>query len=218
MPKRRKVGNLLALAILALLAAGKPMHPYEMASVLRRTGKEHDMKIKWGSLYTVVQNLEKHDLIKATGSDRDGRRPERTSYAITGAGRAELTDWMSELLSVPEPEQSRFVAALSVLGVISPDEVPVLLSQRLQRLEASIAAARTAVDEAARTVPWLFLIESDYELAIRQAEADWVRALLAQFAEGTLPGVALWREYHKTGQLPDELMAQLLGQEEPPAD
>lgn len=218
MAKRRKVGNLLALAILALLAAGKPMHPYEMASVLRRTGKEHDMKIKWGSLYTVVQNLEKHDLIKATGSDRDGRRPERTSYAITGAGRAELTDWMSELLSVPEPEQSRFVAALSVLGVISPDEVPVLLSQRLQRLEASIAASRTAVDEAAKTVPWLFLIESDYELAIQQAEADWVRALLAQFAEGTLPGIALWREYHKTGQLPDELMAKLLGQEEPPAD
>ena len=217
MAKRRKVGNLLALAILALLAAGKPMHPYEMASVLRRTGKEHDMKIKWGSLYTVVQNLEKHDLIKATGSDRDGRRPERTSYAITGAGRAELTDWMSELLSVPEPEQSRFVAALSVLGVISPDEVPVLLGQRLQRLEAGIAGMRTAVDEAARTVPWLFLIESDYELAMRQAEADWVRALLAQFAEGTLPGIALWREYHKTGQLPDELMAQLLGQEEPPA-
>jgi len=215
--KRRKVGNLLALAILALLAAGKPMHPYEMASVLRRTGKEHDMKIKWGSLYTVVQNLEKHDLIKATGSDRDGRRPERTSYAITGAGRAELTDWMSELLSVPEPEQTRFVAALSVLGVISPDEVPVLLGQRLQRLEAGIAGMRTAVDEAARTVPWLFLIESDYELAMRQAEADWVRALLAQFAEGTLPGIALWREYHKTGQLPDELMAQLLGQEEPPA-
>ena len=217
MAKRRKVGNLLALAILALLAAGKPMHPYEMASVLRRTGKEHDMKIKWGSLYTVVQNLEKHDLIKATGSDRDGRRPERTSYAITGAGRAELTDWMSELLSVPEPEQTRFVAALSVLGVISPDEVPVLLGQRLQRLEAGIAGMRTAVDEAARTVPWLFLIESDYELAMRQAEADWVRALLAQFAEGTLPGIALWREYHKTGQLPDELMAQLLGQEEPPA-
>lgn len=218
MAKRRKVGNLLALAILALLAAGKPMHPYEMASVLRRTGKEHDMKIKWGSLYTVVQNLEKHDLIQATGSDRDGRRPERTSYAITGTGRAELTDWMSELLSVPEPEQTSFVAALSVLGVISPDEVPVLLGQRLERLEASIAGARAAVDQAAKTVPWLFLIESDYELAMRQAEADWVRALLAQFAEGTLPGIALWREYHKTGQLPDELMAQLLGQEEPPAD
>jgi DNA-binding PadR family transcriptional regulator len=99
--KRRKVGNMLALALLALLVPGQPMHPYEMASVLRRTGKERDMKIKWGSLYTVVQNLEKHGFIAATGSNREGRRPERTVYAITDAGRAEIRDWLHELVADP---------------------------------------------------------------------------------------------------------------------
>ena len=89
MAKRRKVGNLLALAILALLVPGRPMHPYEMATVLRKTGKERDFRIKWGSLYTVVQNLERHGFIEEAGSDRAGRRPERTRYAITGPGRAE---------------------------------------------------------------------------------------------------------------------------------
>src|SRR5436190_22884756 len=121
MAKRRRVGNLLALALLAILAPGSPMHPYEMANVLRRTGKERDMKIKWGSLYTVVQNLQKHGLIEATGSNREGRRPERTVYAITDAGRAEIRDWLHELVADPEPEPRRFEAALSVLGVLPPD-------------------------------------------------------------------------------------------------
>jgi len=217
MAKRRKVGNLLALAILALLAQGQAMHPYEMATWLRQTGKEHDMRIKWGSFYTVVQNLEKHGLIKATGSDRDGRRPERTSYAITDSGRAELADWMRELLAVPEPEQSRFVAALSVVGVLSPDEVTALLGQRLRALEESIAADRAELDEVGKNVAWLFLIESEYELAMRRAEAEWVHGLLAKFADGTLPGIAQWREYHETGRLPAE-MAEMLAKGGLPAD
>src|SRR3954452_20859240 len=77
MAKRRKVGNLLALGLLALLVPGGPMHPYEMATMLRRTGKEQDLSIKWGSLYTVVGNLEKHGFIAAVDTARAGRRPER---------------------------------------------------------------------------------------------------------------------------------------------
>src|ERR1700743_248120 len=121
MAKRRKVGNLLALAVLSALVQ-RPMHPYEMASVLRERGKDQDMPIKWGSLYTVVANLEKHGLVAATGSVRQGGRPERTVYAITDAGRAELTDWVRELLADPEPEQPRFAAALSVMGTIPPSQ------------------------------------------------------------------------------------------------
>ena len=53
MAKRRKVGNLLALSLLSLLAQ-RPMYPYEMAQTLRARGKEQNFKINWGSLYTVV--------------------------------------------------------------------------------------------------------------------------------------------------------------------
>jgi len=61
------------------------MHPYEMASVLKERGKDADMPIKWGSLYTVVANLEKHRFIEAVESVKDGGRPERTVYRITPA-------------------------------------------------------------------------------------------------------------------------------------
>lgn len=203
MAKRRKVGNLLALGLLALLFPGTPMHPYEMANLLRRTGKEQDMKIKWGSLYTVVQNLEKHGLIKAVSSDREGRRPERTVYTITDAGRAELRDWLRELVGTPEPELSRFEAALSVLGVLSPDEATNLLEERLHALDDDIAARRAVLAESEQ-VPRLFLVEAEYALAMREAEAGWVRSLWKELTEETMPGIAEWRAYHETGGPPDE--------------
>src|SRR5581483_6078208 len=112
MPKRRKVGNLLALTLLAQLLE-RPMYPYEMASVLRERGKDQAIKINWGSLYTVVQNLDKHGFIEAVNVAREGRQPERTTYRITDAGLAEMKDWLRELLATPEREYTRFEAGLS---------------------------------------------------------------------------------------------------------
>ena len=83
MAKRRKVGNLLALSLLSLLAQ-QPMYPYEMAQTLRARGKDKNFKINWGSLYTVVANLEKYGFIEEAGTEREGRQPERTTYQITG--------------------------------------------------------------------------------------------------------------------------------------
>src|SRR5215468_754563 len=107
MAKRRKVGNLLALALLSLLTQA-PMYPYEMAQTLRARGKDQSIKINWGSLYTVVQNLEKHGFIEAASTEREGRQPERTTYRISEAGRAELADWLTELLGVPDEVPTPF--------------------------------------------------------------------------------------------------------------
>jgi DNA-binding PadR family transcriptional regulator len=209
MAKRRKVNNMLGLAVLSTVMF-KPMHPYEMATVMRERGKDQDMDIKWGSLYTVVSNLEKHGFLTATGSDRRGGRPERTVYAITDAGRAELKDWVRDLLGEPEPEFPRFMAALSVLGVLPPDEVAELLRQRLAVLEERLASDRERL--AATGVPRIFLLEGEYDLAVRQAEADWVRSLLDEFESGSLPGLVAWRDFHRTGRIPPE-MRELLDNE-----
>ncbi len=73
MVEKRKVANLLALAVLATVVQ-RPMHRYEMASVMRARGKDRDMNIKWGSLYTVVANLEKNGLLRADRG-HPARRP-----------------------------------------------------------------------------------------------------------------------------------------------
>jgi DNA-binding PadR family transcriptional regulator len=206
MAKRRKVSNMLALAVLSTVTM-RPMHPYEMASKLREFGKDQDIKFKWGSLYTVVQNLEKHGFLEVVASGRQGGRPERTVYRITHAGREELADWVRELMAVPEPEFPRFKAALSVAGVIGPDEMIDLLRQRAAALEEQIAQMRAGL-AAASAVPRLFLIEGEFDLAMREAELTWVRSLLEELTGGTLPGIEAWRTYHRTGKLPPEFIVE----------
>ncbi|NKQ56284.1 PadR family transcriptional regulator [Amycolatopsis sp. K13G38] len=203
MAKRRRVANLLALAVLGTVVQ-RPMHPYEMASMLRERGKDQDMKIKWGSLYTVVANLEKHGLIEAAETARQGARPERTVYRITEAGRAELVDWVRELVSTPEREQPRFEAGLSLLAALTPDDATELLRHRLELLEEQLAGQRKALEQHRAELPRLFLIENEYDLAVREAEARWVRGLLEELSEGTFPDLAQWRDYHKTGRIPPE--------------
>jgi len=202
--KRRRVGSMLALAVLAVVLE-RPVHPYEMASVLRSRGKDRDMPIKWGSLYTVVGNLEKHALIEVVGNERSGGRPERTVYRITDAGREELTDWVRELIGTPEREQPRFEAGLSVLGVLSPAEAIALLRTRREALQSQVDGQRAALAGTAEDVPRIFLVEDEYDLAIRTAELTWLDGLLAELADGTLPGLDLWQSWHDTGEVPGEL-------------
>jgi DNA-binding PadR family transcriptional regulator len=214
MAKRRKVNNLLALAVLGVLTM-RPMHPYEVAANLRDQGKDFSIKINWGSLYTVVQNLERHGLVAATGTTREGRRPERTVYEITEAGRAELRDWLRELLAEPEKEYHRFEAALSLLGDLSPDEVRQLLEQRQRALDEQVARLETELADWSRRLPRLFLIEVEYYLALQRAEADWVRSLVREMADGSLPGIDAWRKFHETGELPAEFQTLLERGDEP---
>src|SRR4029077_2256230 len=123
----------------------RPMYPYEMASKLREYGKDQAIKINWGSLYTVVQNLEKHGFIEAVEVAREGRQPERTTYRITEAGRDELSDWLRELLSEPEREYTRFEAALGECGILSPDELIGLLRQGLRGVAEGHPGGQTGV-------------------------------------------------------------------------
>jgi DNA-binding PadR family transcriptional regulator len=196
MAKRRKVGNLLALALLTGLVE-KPMHPYEMATQLRERGKDASIKIQWGSLYTVVQNLEKHGFVEAVDTTRQGKRPERTVYAITAAGRAELEDWIRELLSQPQQEFTSFEAALSNAGVLAPDEVIDLLGRRAATLAAYAVDWRRRLAEVGKTVPRIFLIEGEFKVAMAEAEAAWVRSIVTEMVEGTMPDMDLWRNYHE---------------------
>ena len=205
MAKRRKVSNLLALALLSLLAQ-QPMYPYEMAQMLRTRGKDKTIKINWGSLYTVVQNLQKYGFIEEVGTDREGRQPERTTYQITRQGLAELRDWLHELLSVPGDEQSPFAAALSEGGILPPAEVIALLTKRLATLDQGNAEAEADLKLWTERLPRVLLVEAEYQLAMRLAEANWVRGLLKEIVEGTISGIGAWREMHETGQPPEEFV------------
>lgn len=194
---KRKVANPLALAVLALLAE-KPMHPYEMSSTLRERAKEQSIKLNYGSLYSVVDSLVRHRLIDIQETVREGRRPERTVYAITDPGRIELVDWLSELLSVPVKEYLQFEAALSLMPVLSPEVVIRLLEVRRTRLDAEIASNDGVMASMAdHGMPYLWTIEVDYVQTLRRAERDFVQATIDRLTKEDLPEVRAWKRAHE---------------------
>ncbi len=195
----RTRANPLALAVLACVYE-QPMHPYEVAQTLRSRAKHESVRLNYGSLYSVVEGLERRGLIAATETVREGRRPERTVYEITDAGARELVDWLSELVAVPEKEYPQFEAALSFLPVLSPDEALRLLRHRAGALEMQLTQQRAGLRLAQDNgIPRIFELEAEYHLHLLDAELTWVRVLVKELETGSLEGVDLWRGFHEKG-------------------
>lgn len=196
MTSPRKINNPLALAVLVLLFE-KTMHPYEMAATLKQRGKEQSIKLRYGSLYTVIGQLEREGFIEAAGTERDGGRPERTTYRLTDTGETEMNSWLRSLVAEPVKEYLQFEAALSLLPALPPKDVQLLLAERLGRLEEQERRMQAEIKGAAAiNLPALFLIESEYALAVLRAERAYVKGLIRGIETGELDGVEQWRRWH----------------------
>jgi DNA-binding PadR family transcriptional regulator len=195
MAKTRKVGNLLALAVLSYLTR-QPMHPYELGRTLREHDDARSIKFNHGSLYMVVQQLARAGFIVAQETTREGQRPERTVYALTDAGRNELRDWLRELVEVPQHEYPHFVAALSLIAALPPGEVMALLGRRLRRLAEQRAEIRNLIDSSlAGGLHPLFLVEEEYRLALLDAEYLFVERFIEQIDHPETGWGRPWAEF-----------------------
>jgi DNA-binding PadR family transcriptional regulator len=193
--RRRKVSNPLGLAILSLLKES-PMHPYQMASTLRQRSKEDSIRLNYGALYAVIAALEREGFILPRETVREGARPERTVYGLTDKGELELHDWMSELLSIPAKEYPQFEAALSLMPILPPDETEALLRARAVRLEAEIARQRAVIEVSGRGgLERVFMIETEYEVAMREAELGFVKKLV-ELIRSSSAFTRNWRAFH----------------------
>ena len=196
MASKRKVSNPLALAVMALLFE-RPMHPYEMVSTLRERGKHESVRFKYSSLYSVVEALQREGLILPLETRREGRRPERTVYGLTEAGRAEFLTWLRELLREPTKEYTQFAAGLSFIPALPPTEAVALLEERVRLLEEEVGEMRSRLDDAVEQgLARLFLVEAEHELVLREAELRWVRELAREIESGTLSGMQEWESFH----------------------
>lgn len=188
--------NPLALAVLVCLFE-RPMHPYEVAQTLRTRHKQDSIRLNYGSLYGVVKTLDRTGLIEPTGTSREGRRPKRTVYKITDAGRFEMRSWLSELLAHPVKEYLHYEAGLSLMLALPPEEAVTLLQRRCTILENRIVEFGAELDQVRQTygLKRIHLLEADYMGALIRAEIDWTRALIDEIESGELDGLALWRSH-----------------------
>lgn len=205
---RRPVSNPLALAVLASLAE-RPMYPYEITTTLRERGKDDSIRLNFGSLYSVIKSLEKHGFITPSHSEREGNRPERVVYEITEAGKVEAAAWLRELLAVPSKEYPDVEAGLSLIAMLSPEEVAALLRARLASLDTEIRTRDAGLTGAAAAgLPEIFLVEADFRLAMLRAERGWIDRFAARLEAGEVGGQDGWAEMARlraAGASPEEI-------------
>lgn len=186
------VGGATALTPLALTVLGllreRPMHPYEMYQLAQFRRGDRLVKIRRGSLYHAVDRLDRDELVRVVGTDRDGKRPERTTYEITVEGRDTLEATLREMLCSPVNEYPRFPVALAEAHNLPVDIVVGLLRRRIDALTAEIDAVSETwklADEA--NLPRIFRFGDEYLQVLARAERDWLVDLTDELASGKTP-------------------------------
>ncbi|MGB3604265.1 MAG: PadR family transcriptional regulator [Gordonia sp. (in: high G+C Gram-positive bacteria)] len=172
----------LAVMVLALLREGD-MHPYEMARTLKQRRNDRMVPITNGTLYHTVARLQDAELVREVGVDREGNRPERTTYTLTDAGRDAVVAWVrAELPQNTRPAQFR--VALAEAHNLDRAEAVELLSQRRDALIADLDGHHAGLAGAAeRDTPPQFLIEIDRQAELIETDLRWTRRLLTHLGD-----------------------------------
>jgi DNA-binding PadR family transcriptional regulator len=176
----------IALVVLALLLE-EPMHPYEMHQTLRIRHTDRVVKLKAGTLYHTVERLARQGLIAPTETSRAGRRPERTIYEITDAGRELFTEQTIAMLGSPAEEYPEYPLALTLANDVPVEVVIAELDRRCVELRRSIELDNLGIERLERLeLPRAYWLDVVYEQAMRKAELAWTEQLLDELRSGRL--------------------------------
>jgi len=181
----------LGLVVLWMLFEG-PKHVYRIQKLIEEQGKDRVVNVRArASLYQTIQRLMRLGLVEVHETVRVEGYPERVVYAITDAGRQVATEWLREMLRTTGSEFPEFIAALSLVFGLDPDDARAQLDERAQRLAAELADTESQL----RDYPWLprlFLLEEEYRAAVLGAELSWLGAVIEDLREGRLTWSEQW--------------------------
>ncbi|TDC34921.1 PadR family transcriptional regulator [Micromonospora sp. 15K316] len=165
--------------LLGLLATGDK-HGYELK-------RAHDERLPqarplaFGQVYATLNRLQRDGLVTVTGQERDGG-PERTTYALTGEGRAALDRWLNDV-EPPYPYVASTLLAKVAVALLVAD---------LDRVRACLAAQRQAHTARLRELTLLKhapsatlddVVAADFAIAHLDADLTWLGTTLSRVAD-----------------------------------
>jgi DNA-binding PadR family transcriptional regulator len=170
--------------LLGLLGDG-PKHGYDLKHAYDRT-LPRAKPLGFGQVYATLGRLERDGFVEQAGHERAGG-PDRTTFTITGAGRAELERWVGEV-EPPAPHVGAVLLAKVMVALMWPDNARAVGFLAAQR---AAHTARLRELTAIKTGPGVGIgdvIAADYAIAHLDADLVWLRTTLARVAEQH-PGV-----------------------------
>jgi DNA-binding PadR family transcriptional regulator len=188
LPRRSALGLLVLTQLMS-----EPMHVYRMQKLFEDTGKDRVVNVRSrASLYQTLDRLLRHDLVEVTETVRVEGYPDRVVYGVTDAGRTVAGQWLREMLHSTDDEYPEFIAALSLMFVLPPEDTLAELELRAENLDKALADTQSALAGAPQGLPRLFLLEEEYRRALLQAELDWLNGVIADLRAQRLSWSEEW--------------------------
>ena len=177
------------LLILGALRFMQPTYGYEVRRELESWHAEEWANIAYGSIYFALNKMAEEGLLAVREAEQVGKRPARTTYAMTEAGEAEFQRLLREYWWEVKPVVSPFRIAVAFMDQLSPEELIGALRHRTGIIEAGVAGLQAGLDSATfsdekpRHVAEIFrLLQSGFE-----AELRWMEQAIAKIERGDLP-------------------------------
>jgi DNA-binding PadR family transcriptional regulator len=165
--------------LLGLLAEG-PRHGYDLK-------RAHDTRLTqakplpYGQVYATLGRLERDGLVVPAAQGRDGG-PERTSYALTAAGRQALDGWLSTV-EPPAPHVSGtlFAKVLVAVLVAGADRARDYLVAQRQAHVARLRELTTIKTDPRATLA--DVVAADFAIVHLDADLRWVQNTIDRVAD-----------------------------------
>ena len=173
----------IRLFILASFDELGPMHGHRLRLVAAHNHVPLWTDISVGAVYGAMKRLADEGLLKEAGREREGNRPLRQIYEITDAGRDALAELRRAGLSEVWFKFDPFDLALTRMKAENLDDLPSVLTKRLETVQALLSRTKHVNDDARPYVglakQWA-LRHTEYRL---EAEVAYLTDLIATAAD-----------------------------------
>lgn len=160
--------------LLALLHR-EPMYGYQL-----RTEFEHATGATWplnvGQVYTTLTRLERDGLVADQGQDDEGR----VRYAITDAGRAELTGWFGAPITAQDRPRDELAIKLALAVAVPGVDVTAVVQRQRAATVARLQELTRLKRDSGDDLSWSLVVESMRFQA--EAEVRWLDHCEAELA------------------------------------
>lgn len=191
------------LLVLGAIRETGPVHGYDLRRELLSWGAEEWANVTPGSVYNALKTLVREGMLEVVGTDRQGARPERTTYRITEEGEEDLLRLLRENLWQSGLPNHPLLAGLAFLPLFPRDELAKAMRHRADKLRAqatqrrSEARAIAASDDAPLgSIPAHVAESFRLTASLLEGEAAWANDLAKRLERGELDG--LWNADGRT--------------------
>ncbi len=194
------------LLVLGAVRETGPVHGYDLRRELLSWGAEEWANVTPGSVYNALKTLVREGMLEVVGTDRQGARPERTTYRLTDEGEEDLRRLLRENLWQSGLPNHPLLAGLAFLPLFPRDELAKAMRHRADKLLAQAAQRRSeariiagsANDVSLGGIPPHVAESFRLTAALLEGEAAWARDLAERLEKGELDG--LWDADWRTNQ------------------